>query len=191
MALPRPGRFPLIILADFAILQMFLRPIATQPVVIHETPLCMPCEYIMTSLVLAIAKRKKEVMRMPRTPAIQPQHGLRPLGKIEVLPNAIHTIAVQAISECYGVVGITAPRLHNGQPIMLEPGHLNQGVQLRIVNDQIILDVYVALEYGLRISEIAQNIMSSVKFSIEKMLGVPVAHVNVNVQGLSHSVGAD
>ena len=59
--------------------------------------------------------------------------------------------------------------------------------QVRIVNDQIVLDVYVALEYGLRISEIAHNIMSGVKFLIEKMLGVPVAQVNVNVQGLSHS----
>lgn len=124
---------------------------------------------------------------MSRTPAIPLQNGVRPLGKIEVLPNAIHTIAVQAISECYGVVGITAPRLHYGQPVMLDPQHLNQGVQVRIVNDHILLDVYVALEYGLRISEIAHNIMSSVKFSVEKMLGVPVAQVNVNVQGLSHS----
>ncbi|HZS79733.1 MAG TPA: Asp23/Gls24 family envelope stress response protein [Ktedonobacteraceae bacterium] len=124
---------------------------------------------------------------MSRTPAIQPQHGLRPLGKIEVLPNAIHTIAVQAISECYGVVGIAAPRLHNGRVVLLDPNHQNQGVHVRILNDQIYVDVYVALEYGLRISEIAHNIMSSVKFSIEKMLGVPVAQVNVNVQGLSHS----
>ncbi|HVB73916.1 MAG TPA: Asp23/Gls24 family envelope stress response protein [Ktedonobacteraceae bacterium] len=126
---------------------------------------------------------------MSRTPAIPLQNGSRPLGKIEVLPNAIHTITVQAISECYGVVGITAPRLHYGQPVLLEPEHLNQGVQVRIINEHIVLDVYVALEYGLRISEIAHNIMSSVKFSIEKMLGVPVARVNVNVQGLSHSAG--
>ena len=124
---------------------------------------------------------------MSRTPAISLQNGVRPLGKIEVLPNAIHTIAVQAISECYGVVGITAPRLHYGQPVILDPQHLNQGVQVRMVNDHMVLDVYVALEYGLRISEIAHNIMSSVKFSVEKMLGVPVAQVNVNVQGLSHS----
>ncbi|GAC1567231.1 MAG: Asp23/Gls24 family envelope stress response protein [Ktedonobacteraceae bacterium] len=126
---------------------------------------------------------------MSRTPAIPLRNGSRPLGKIEVLPNAIHSMAVQAISECYGVVGITAPRLHYGQPVLLGPQHLNQGVQVRIVNEQIVLDVYVALEYGLRISEIAHNIMSSVKFSIEKMLGVPVAQVNVNVQGLSHSTG--
>ena len=126
-------------------------------------------------------------MHMPKTPAIQPQQESRPLGKIEVLPNAIHTIAVQAISQCYGVVGITSPRLHNGQAVFLSPEHLNQGVQVRIINDQIFLEVFVALEYGLRISEIAHNIMSSVKFSIEKMLGVPVAQVNVNVQGLCHS----
>jgi uncharacterized alkaline shock family protein YloU len=124
-------------------------------------------------------------MHMPKTPPVQPQHGSRPLGKIEVLPNAIHTIAVQAISQCYGVVGITSPRLHNGQAVFLSSEHLNQGVQVRIINDQIIVEVYVALEYGLRISEIAHNIMSSVKFSLEKMIGVPVARVNVNVQGLS------
>lgn len=122
---------------------------------------------------------------MPKA-AIQPQQGSRPLGKIEVLPNAIHTIAVQAISECYGVVGIASPRLANGQAVLLTAAQSNQGVQVRVVNDQLIIDVYVALEYGLRISEIAHNIMSGVKFSTEKMLGVPVAQVNVNVQGLSH-----
>jgi len=107
-----------------------------------------------------------------------------------VLPNAVHTLAVQAISECYGVVGIGSPRLHHGQPVMLGAGQLNQGVQMRVVNDQITLDVYVILEYGLRISEIAHNIMNGVKFTVEKMLGVPVAQVNVHVQGLSHSANS-
>jgi uncharacterized alkaline shock family protein YloU len=124
---------------------------------------------------------------MSHTPTVQPQYGTRSLGKIEVLPNAIHSIAVQAISECYGVVGIAAPRLHNGQAVLLGPGRSNQGVQVRIVDDRIMLEVFVVLEYGLRISEIAHNIMSGVKFAIEKMLGVPVAQVNVNVQGLSHT----
>lgn len=121
---------------------------------------------------------------MSKTPAIQPQQGARPLGKIEVLPNAIHSMAVHAITECYGVVGITAPRLHNGRAVLLLPDQCNQGVQVHLANEQIIIEVYVALEYGLRITEIAHNIMSSVKFSVEKMLGTPVSQVNVNVQGL-------
>jgi uncharacterized alkaline shock family protein YloU len=123
---------------------------------------------------------------MSKSSAIQPKHGSQRLGKIEVLPNAIHTIATQAVTECYGVVGIAARRLRNGKAVLLPPEQNNQGVQIRVVNDQIIVEVYVVLEYGLRMSEIAHNIMSSVKFAIEKMLGVPVAQVNVNIQGLIH-----
>jgi uncharacterized alkaline shock family protein YloU len=125
-------------------------------------------------------------MHMSKASAIQPEDGSQPLGKIEVLPNAIHTIATQAVIGCYGVVGIASPRLHNGQAILLPQEQNNQGVQIRVANDQIIVEVYVVLEYGLRMSEIAHNIMSSVKFSIEKMLGVPVAQVNINIQGLIH-----
>jgi uncharacterized alkaline shock family protein YloU len=132
-------------------------------------------------------KSREKILHMSKASAIQLPQGVRPLGKIEVLPNAIHTIAMQATSECYGVVGLTAPRLHNGQAVLLPSEQSNQGIQVRVVNEQIIVEVYVALEYGLRMSEIAHNIMSSVKFSIEKMLGVPVAQVNVNIQGLSHS----
>ena len=123
-------------------------------------------------------------MHMPKSSVIQPQHGVRSLGKIEVLPNAIHSIAVQAVCGCYGVVSIASPRLRSGQAVLLTDEQSNQGVQVQLVNDQIILEVYVVLEYGLRISEVAHNIMSSVKYSTEKMLGVPVAQVNVNVQGL-------
>lgn len=141
------------------------------------------------SLVLARAGENKR--HMTKTSAIQPRQGSRSLGKIEVLPNAIHTIATRATSECYGVVGMAAPRLRNGQAILLPPEKSSQGVQVRLVNDQIVVEVYVALEYGLRMSEIAHNIMSSVKFSIEKMLGVPVLQVNVNIQGLAHSTASE
>jgi uncharacterized alkaline shock family protein YloU len=122
---------------------------------------------------------------MAKTSAISPKHGVRPLGRIEVLPTAIHSIAIRAIRECYGVVSLASPRLHNGRAVLLSPEQSDRGVQVRVVHDQIVIEVYVALEYGLRITEIAHNIISSVKFSIEKMLGVPVAQVNVNVQALS------
>lgn len=124
-------------------------------------------------------------MRMAKTSTIAPKHGVRPLGRIEVLPTAIHSIAIRAIRECYGVVSLAAPRLPNGRAILLSPEQSDKGVQVHLAHDQIVIEVYVALEYGLRISEIAHNIMSSVKFSIEKMLGVAVAQVNVNVQALS------
>jgi uncharacterized alkaline shock family protein YloU len=125
-------------------------------------------------------------MRMPKASAIQPQQSFSPRGKIEVLPNAIHSITVQATCGCYGVLGMALPRLRNGKAVLLPPEQSNQGVRITILDDQLTIDVYVALEYGLRISEIAHNIMNRVKFSLEKMLGTPVTAVNVNVQGLIH-----
>jgi len=53
------------------------------------------------------------------------------------------------------------------------------------VEDQrIVIDLYVIMEYGVRISEVAHNIMATVKFNVEKKLGMPVREVNVHVQGL-------
>ncbi len=129
-------------------------------------------------------------MRAPKTSGILPQQNSSRRGKIEVLPNAIHTIVVQATISCYGVLGLASPRLHGGHAVLLPFEQNNQGVRVQIVNDQLIIDIYVVLEYGLRISEIAHNIMSSVKFSTEKMLGIPVAQVNINVQGLLHGPGS-
>lgn len=107
------------------------------------------------------------------------------LGKVEVSPEAIATIAAQAVIEkAYGVVGLASRRLRNGRAEMLRPEHYHDGIQIRFEGDQIILDLYVIVAYGIRVSEVAHNIMSNVKFEVERHLGRPVAEVNVNVQGL-------
>ena len=121
-------------------------------------------------------------MHMSETEQTAPPRQHR--GKIEVSPQAITTIAGRAVSECYGVVGIAGKRLHNGAAELLAAERYYQGIEVQFSNGQIIIDLYVVLEYGLRISEIAHNVMGNVKFAVEKMLGVPVVQVNVNVQGL-------
>ena len=107
------------------------------------------------------------------------------LGKVEVSPEAIASIASEAVLEkSYGVVGLAARRLRNGRADMLRPEHYREGIQIRFEGDEIILDLYVIIEYGLKVSEVAHNIMSNVKFEVERHLGRSVAEVNVNVQGL-------
>ena len=128
-------------------------------------------------------------MQLPDTEQTSAQPSRK--GKIEVSPQAIGTIAGRAVTECYGVVGIASKRLHNGAAALLPPERYHQGVEVQFSSEQIVIDLYVVLEYGLRISEIAHNIMSSVKFAVEKMLGMPVVQVNVNVQGLRVSASED
>ncbi len=109
----------------------------------------------------------------------------RRLGKIEISPAAIASIASQAVLECYGVVGRTSHALRNGLTEILHSAESRRkGVEVKLVEDQIVIDLYVIIEYGVRVSEVAHNIMECVKFNVEKTLGVPIAEVNVHVQGL-------
>jgi len=105
------------------------------------------------------------------------------LGRIEVSPTAIASIASQAVLNSYGVVGMASKSLVGGLAELLHRDS-KRGVMVRLEGDQIIIDLYVIIEYGTRITTVAHNIMSSVRFSVEKSLGVPVAQVNVYVQGL-------
>ncbi|MBN1399831.1 MAG: Asp23/Gls24 family envelope stress response protein [Anaerolineae bacterium] len=106
------------------------------------------------------------------------------LGKVKVAPRAIASIASEAVLRCYGVVGMSAATLRDGIAEVLQVHHYHRGVDVQIVDEQIVVDLYVVIEYGTRISEVAQNVMESVKFALEHALGMPVAKVNVHVQGL-------
>jgi|SRR5690242_15363925 uncharacterized alkaline shock family protein YloU len=121
-----------------------------------------------------------------QTPPAPPAENL---GKVEVSPGAIATIAAKALENCYGVVGLAARRLRNGRAEMLRPEQSREGIQIRLEDDKIIIDLYVILEHGTRISVVAHEIMNTVKFQVESNLGMPVEQVNVNVQGLRLSEG--
>jgi uncharacterized alkaline shock family protein YloU len=106
------------------------------------------------------------------------------LGKIEISPTAIANLASRAVLESYGVVGMSSKSLGSGLAKLLRRDFHKRGIEVRLEGDEIIIDLYVIIEYGTRISTVAHNIMSSVKFGVEKSLGVPVAEVNVHVRGL-------
>jgi uncharacterized alkaline shock family protein YloU len=106
------------------------------------------------------------------------------LGKVEVSPTAIASLASQAVLECYGVVGMATKDLASGIVEILQPASHRRGVDVRLNDDLIVVDLYVVIEYGTRIAAVAQNIQSAVKYALEKALGVPVTAVNVHVEDL-------
>ena len=107
----------------------------------------------------------------------------RSRGRIEVSPAAIASIANQAVLTCYGVVGTADRNLAAGIAGLLSPDS-KRGIEVHIQDGQIAIDVYVIIEYGTRIAIVARSVMDVVKFSVERALGIPVAEVNVHVEGL-------
>ncbi len=106
------------------------------------------------------------------------------LGKIEVSPRAIASIASDAVLSCYGLVGMAPATVRDGLAEILQVENSHRGVDVGVVDGNIVIDLYVVVEYGTRISEVARNVMETVKFAVEQALGMHVARVNVHVQGL-------
>lgn len=104
-------------------------------------------------------------------------------GRIEVSSTAIASIVNEAVLTCYGVVGTATKDLPSGIVNLLSSGS-KRGIDVHVENDIISIDVYVIIEYGTRISAVAHSVMNVVKFSVERALGLPVAAVNVHVEGL-------
>ena len=107
----------------------------------------------------------------------------RTLGSIEVSPAAIASIANTAVLSCYGVVGTADRDLAIGIVNLLSPDS-KRGIEVHVRDGQISIDVYVIIEYGTRIITVAHSVMNVVKFSVERALGMPVAEVNVHIEGL-------
>ena len=105
-------------------------------------------------------------------------------GRIEVSPSAIASIAGQSVVECYGVVGMANRNLRDGIAEVLPRGNYRRGIDVKFEDRQIVIDLYVVIQHGTRISEVAHGIMNRVKFTVEKAVGLPVTQVNVHVQGL-------
>ena len=104
-------------------------------------------------------------------------------GMIEISATAVATIANQAINQCYGVVGMADKNLASGIAKLLSRDS-KRGIDVELVGDQIKIDVYVIVEYGVRIKTVAESIQHTVKFHVEKSIGLPVSEVNVFIQGL-------
>ena len=105
------------------------------------------------------------------------------LGAIHISPNAVATIAYYAVLESYGVVGLAPKNLADGivSTITREP---SRGITVYYKGDVIDIDINIIVEYGTRINSVAQSVANTVRYHVEKALGLRVNSVNVHVSGL-------
>lgn len=109
----------------------------------------------------------------------------RPLGTIDVSSEAIAMVAGITALECFGVVGMSSRSVQDGiSELLYGKENLTKGIEVRIDGDQVIIDLYVVVEYGTKINEVAHNVIENVRYAVEDKLGLNVSRVNVNVMGV-------
>jgi uncharacterized alkaline shock family protein YloU len=105
------------------------------------------------------------------------------LGSIHVSPKAIATIAYQSAMQSYGVVGMAAKNVVDGlaNAIAKDPTH---GIEVHYNGQHINIDIYIIIEYGTRIKSVAASVANTVRYHVEKAMGLPINEINIHVQGL-------
>jgi len=105
-------------------------------------------------------------------------------GNITIDDQVFATLAGLAAMECYGVVGMASRNATQGIFELLKREQLTKGIKVVTIDDKITIDLYIVLQYGVKISVVADNIISRIKYSVETFSGVSVENVNIFVQGV-------
>ena len=105
-------------------------------------------------------------------------------GNITIDDNVVASLAGLAAMECYGLVGMATSSATEGLVELLRREHLTKGVKVSSVEDKIVIDLYIMVQFGISISVVSSNIIERVKYSVEEATGLRVERVNVNVQGV-------
>jgi uncharacterized alkaline shock family protein YloU len=105
-------------------------------------------------------------------------------GRVIVTERAIADIVGWTVLECYGVVGMASPNLVQGVAHLLTRDKLHQGIKVDRDKDRLKIDLFIILEYGLNVAEVAGNVRSQVAYNVERALGEPVTDLHIHVQGV-------
>ncbi|KXG75995.1 Asp23/Gls24 family envelope stress response protein [Thermotalea metallivorans] len=106
------------------------------------------------------------------------------IGSIYIDNAVLASIAGISAMECYGLVGMATKSAASGLVELLKRENMTKGVKVSTDNDEIVIDLFIIVEFGTNISAVASNIIEKVKYNIENMTGMHVKKVNVNVQGV-------
>ena len=106
------------------------------------------------------------------------------IGTIFITEDVLLKLAGYAALECYGIVAMSAKRATDGIVEWLGRENLAKGVQIRNDGDQLDVDLFIIVEYGISIAEVCKTIVDTVRYKLESMTGLKVRKVSVTVEGI-------
>ena len=105
-------------------------------------------------------------------------------GNVRIADEVVGIIAGIAATEVEGVAGMSGG-IVGGISEMLGKKNLSRGVRVEVGEKEAAVDLFIVIEYGVRIPDIAQKVQENVKRAVESMTGLDVVEVNVHIQGVA------
>lgn len=106
------------------------------------------------------------------------------LGAVKISDDVIAICVINAALTTKGVAGLSGGLTDTISRNLLGKEPLKKGIKLSKEDDVIVIDIYVIVDYGVKIPEVAWNIQKNVKKEVESMVDIPIKTINIHVQGV-------
>ena len=106
------------------------------------------------------------------------------IGTIYITEDVMLKVAGYAALESYGIVAMSSKRAKDGLVQWLGRENLSKGIQIKMVDDMLDVELFIIVEYGISIAEVCKTIVDTVRYKLESMTGVKVRRVNISVEGV-------
>lgn len=106
------------------------------------------------------------------------------LGSVRIADEVVSIVAGMAATEVDGIAGMSGG-ITGDLAEMIGKKNFGKGVKVEVGEKEAAIDLFIIVQYGVRIPEVALKVQEKVKGSIELMTGLKVVEVNVHVQGVA------
>lgn len=104
------------------------------------------------------------------------------LGRISVSNTYFANLVGHVASESFGVVGLVNSNPAQGLRSLFSKNDIpDKGVEIKYAGGELVVDLHIAVTYGVNISAIVKSIANKVAYTLEAASGLTVAKVNVYV----------
>ncbi len=107
------------------------------------------------------------------------------MGSISIDNEVIAQYAGSVANECFGIVGMAGVNMKEGIIGLLKKESMTKGISVILTpENKLSLEFHVIVSYGVNILTVANNLIDSVKYKVEKFTGIDVANISVFVEGV-------
>ena len=106
------------------------------------------------------------------------------MGIVKISDEVVAVIAGLACSDVKGIVGISSGIVGGITQILSGKKNLSKGVKVNVGENDATIDIFIVVEYGVKIPEVASEVQNSVKKAVESMTGLSVSAINIFVQNV-------
>jgi uncharacterized alkaline shock family protein YloU len=105
------------------------------------------------------------------------------IGDVKIASDVVNVIATIAATEVEGIAGMSGG-ITGEIAEKFGVKSSSKGIKVQIGEEETVIDLYLIVNYGVRVPDVAWEVQQNVKKSVETMTGLKVGQVNIHIQGI-------